>query len=163
MKTLVIYYSYEGNTEFIAKTIAEHLGADLLKLEPENEQKHTGFMKYIWGGKQVFFNRRPELKPFDKNPSDYDRLIIGTPVWAFSFAPAFNSFFEKNDIENKHIALFCCSGGGKGEVFKNMRLMLEGNEIIGEMAFIEPLSHDSAECAQRAIFWVEGLSSVYKE
>ena len=55
MKILVIYYSFEGNTEFIAQAMARHAGADILKLEPQNEQRHKGFMKYIWGGKQVFF------------------------------------------------------------------------------------------------------------
>jgi flavodoxin len=53
---------------------------------------------------------KPVLYSFDKNPNDYDLIFIGTPVWAFSYAPAFNSFFDKIKIINKKIALFSCSG-----------------------------------------------------
>lgn len=34
MKTLVVYYSYSGNTKSIAKKVAEELNTDLLELEP---------------------------------------------------------------------------------------------------------------------------------
>jgi len=157
MKTLIIYYSYEGNTEFMARSLAEHLKADMLKLEPVNEQKHSGFMKYVWGGKQVFMNRRPELKPLDKNPADYELLIIGTPVWAFTHTPALSTFLQNTTIKGKKIILFCCSQGGNGNVFKNLRAKLEGNEILGQMPFYEPKSHNPGENAHKAKAWVEGL------
>ena len=34
MKTLIIYYSHEGNTDFVAKKIADKIGADTLRLVP---------------------------------------------------------------------------------------------------------------------------------
>ena len=35
MKILIVYYSLEGNTKYVAEKIAEQTGADLLCLEPE--------------------------------------------------------------------------------------------------------------------------------
>ena len=34
MKTLIVYYSHEGNTDFVAKKIAEKLEADTVRLVP---------------------------------------------------------------------------------------------------------------------------------
>ena len=39
MKTLIVYYSHEGNTDFVAKKIAEKTGADLLKLVPVKKSR----------------------------------------------------------------------------------------------------------------------------
>ena len=120
-KALVIFYSFEGNTKFIAENIAHEIGADTLELKPKDDVSSKGFMKYFWGGKQVFMKHSPELFPLDKNPNDYNILFIGTPVWAFSFTPTLKTFFEQNHFENKKIALFCCHGGGKMKTLKKIK------------------------------------------
>ncbi|SHK20373.1 Flavodoxin [Anaerobranca californiensis DSM 14826] len=149
VKTLVIYYSFEGNTKFIAETIAEKLGADLLELKPEKELNSKGFMKYIWGGSQVVMGKMPKLQPLDKNPLDYDLLIIGTPVWAWSYTPPLNTFFNNVKITGKKIALFSCHGGQNAKTFEKMEKALEGNEIIAKQDFFEPL-RDKEENKKKA-------------
>ena len=51
MKTLIVYYSYEGNTKIIAETIGKSIEADIMELKPEKEMTSKGFMKYVWGGR----------------------------------------------------------------------------------------------------------------
>ncbi len=139
MKSLVIYYSYEGNTKFIAEKIVKIKDADLLELKVEDEMTSKGFMKYVWGGRKVIFKHKPKLLGIDKNPQDYDELFIGTPVWAGNFTPAFRTFFSEIKIQGKKINLFCCHDGGKGKVLENMQDELSGNEIISKMDFLHPL------------------------
>lgn len=141
LKKLVIYYSFEGSTEFIAKIIAEKLGADVLKLEPEKEIKSRGFLKFFLGGRQAMMKEKPELKPLAKNPLDYDLIFIGTPVWAWTFSPPLRSFFNQVKLKNKKIVLFCSFGGGLGKTFVNMKKELVGNEIIAEKTFQEPVKN----------------------
>lgn len=81
---IIIYYSLEGSTRLIAETIAQGLGADILELKPLKEINPKGFLKYFWGGQQVVFKEKPRLEFFSKNPLDYEIIIIGTPVWAFT-------------------------------------------------------------------------------
>ena len=45
MKTLVLYYSFEGNTEYVATGLAKRLDADIQKIEPIKELKSKGFSK----------------------------------------------------------------------------------------------------------------------
>ncbi len=157
MKKLVVYYSLDGNTRFIAGAIAEASGADMLELKLRNQPELKGFMKFFWGGRQVFTKQRPQLLAFEKDPQDYDVIFIGTPVWAFTYAPALASFFEQVNLRGKKIALFCCSGGGKGRILENMKDSLSGNEFVGEIHFVEPLRRDSKHCEEAARQWAEKI------
>jgi flavodoxin len=80
MKTIVIFYSFEGNTRLIAENIARAAAADLLELKPKKEIPSHGFMKYVWGGRSTMMKADPELLPYDKDLQRYDLFFIGTPV-----------------------------------------------------------------------------------
>ncbi len=149
MKKLVVYYSFEGNTKLIAEHIAKTINADILELKPKIEIRTKGFMKYLWGGKQAMMKTKPELLPFDKNVQDYDILFIGTPVWAWTYAPPLNTLFTSYRIADKKIALFCCHGGGKGNIFDKMKKALKNNQILGEIDFQDPLKNNTNANIQR--------------
>jgi flavodoxin len=157
MKKLVIFYSLEGNTKLIAKSIADSISADILELIPKKDISPTGFMRFVWGGKAAMMKESPELKSFDISPENYDLLILGTPVWAFTYSPPFNTFFKQFNIKNKKIAMFCCHGGGKGKVFSKLKNELPENEIIGEIDFKDPLKNDPDKSKKEAIAWAKKL------
>ena len=48
MKTLVVYYTLEGNTHYAAKKIVSELGADMLRLKPVKTYPKQGFRKFLW-------------------------------------------------------------------------------------------------------------------
>jgi flavodoxin len=161
MKKLVVFYSFEGNTKLIAKHIAQEIAADLLELKPQNESTPKGVLKYLWGGKQVIMKEKPQLVPFDKDPCNYDIIFIGTPVWAWSYAPTLNTFFITTSLSNKKIALFCCHAGHKGQVFSKMRKVLTGNQILSEIDFVNPLKYNKDSSIQKAKEWARNLMSSY--
>jgi len=115
MKNWLYYYSLNGNTKFIAGQIALETGADVLELKPKTDIPEKGFMRYLWGGREVMAKQTPLLSDPGKKAEEYEMIFIGTPVWAFSFAPAVRSFFKNVHLENKKIALFCCSAELKGK------------------------------------------------
>jgi flavodoxin len=148
LKKLVVFYSFEGNTRFVAETIAGKVGADLLELRPQKEISTHGFMKYFWGGRQATMKKKPELLPIDKDPDDYDLIYLGTPVWAFTFAPPLRTFLTGHPPVRKQIALFCCYEGGLGKTFENFRMLLNDNEILSEKTFLHPLRQKDQTQAQ---------------
>ena len=102
--------------------------------------------------------KKPELLPLDKNPADYDMIFIGTPVWAWRYAPPLSTFFSTTEITGKKIAVFCCHGGGKGKTLELMKKELEGNECIGQNDFMEPLREKvKAESSAKAADWAKEL------
>ncbi len=157
MKTLIVYYSFEGNTKLIAESISQEISADKLALKPENEPKSKGFMKYLWGGKEALMRTKPKLIPFNIDFKDYDVIFIGTPVWAWTYSPPLNTFFSNHLLKDKKIALFCCHGGGKGKIFDKMKKALEGNDILGEIDFIEPIKKDTEKSVESARKWAKEI------
>ena len=157
MKKLIIFYSLDGNTKFISENIAEEIGADILELKPVKEISRNSFTKLFAGGKQAMMKAEPDLQPYDIKWQDYDVIFIGTPVWAWTFAPALRTFFKDHAIKNKKIGLFCCHGGGPGKIFEKMEEKLEGNEIVGKIMFKDPLKHDKENDAQIAKEWAKKL------
>ncbi len=139
LKKLVIYYSLEGNTRFIAEKMAHGLGADILELKPEKELNSDSGMRYLWGGGQVIMKEIPKLKEYKINLADYRLIAIGTPIWAFNFTPPIRTFLRENKIVGKKIIFFCTHAGAKGKTFANLSAELVGNEILGEIDFYNVL------------------------
>jgi len=160
MKTAIIYYSYEGNTALAAKTIASAIKKpDVFEIKTVDQKKRTGFGKYLWGGGQVIRHVKPALKPLSVDVNTYDLVILGTPVWAGSPAPALVSFLAEKKISGKKIALFCCHRGGKRNVFIKLKKLLPGNTIIGEIDFIDPAHGSSEELGQKIGEWVKAIGA----
>ena len=145
MKALIIYYSLEGNTDYTAKKISDILGADMLKLVPEHDYP-TGAGKYIAGGKAAVFGDKPVLKAYSTDLSAYDTVIIGTPVWASTFAPPLRTFFSENDIKGKTVGLFACQkGNGAEKCFDKLKKLTGISDVRAQLILIEPKASPNAE------------------
>lgn len=158
-RSLVIYYSLEGNTKLIAETIAEAVQGELLELKPIKDVQPTGFMRYVWGGKQVIFKNKPALQPLDKNPQEYDQIFLGTPVWAGTYAPALNSFFAQVPLTGKEVALFCCYGGQPGRTYESIKKAIPQNQFIGEIGLKDPKTHEQQAQLERVRQWAATMSA----
>ncbi len=140
MKTAIIYYSLEGNMDYIAKRIALDDAADLYRLIPKKEYPTGKVSKYVWGGKSATFGENPTLANEKFDLDKYDTLIIGSPVWAGRTAPPLNSFFADYKICGKNIILVAtCASGSTDKLFAKMKEHLQDNEIKGTYTFVEPL------------------------
>lgn len=158
MSTLVVYFSFTGSTKFIAEKIAETMNADIAQLKTSKEYPADGFKKYFFGGKSVIFGEKPDLvnEPIDWNR--YDTIIIGTPVWAGSFAPPIKSFISQYKIRGKRIALFASHGGGGAKkCFAKLKKELSGNEFICEIDFVEP-KKNREENISKAVKWARSIA-----
>jgi len=157
LRKLVIYYSLEGNTEYIAQAVAEAIEADLLELKPVKEISKKGLFRYLHGGKQAIRKEQPLLLPLNKDPQAYDLIILGTPVWAWTYSSPVHTFLSQNRLENKKIAFFCCHGGDKGKTLEHMESILKNNEILGKSDYFNPLHQDSEQNRKKAVEWAKNL------
>ncbi len=157
MKTLIVYYSLEGSTKAMAEAIQKKTGGDLLELKPIKDVNPKGFMKYVFGGRQAMMKSKPDLMPYDVDLSIYDTIILGTPVWAFTFAPPLLTFMKKEQITGKKLAFFACHEGSPGKTLKHFEDALGGNnEVIGKLEVLNPL-RETERCRLEVERWVEGM------
>jgi len=106
MKTIVIYYSVTGQTEFVAKKIAEYLNCDILQIQTDPIIKPDVFSRYFQGGKSMLSDSLPELKPYKFNADNYDTIILGCPTWGGNCPSAVKAFIEQNHFTEKNMYLF---------------------------------------------------------
>jgi flavodoxin len=161
MSTLVVYYSYTGNSRIVAGVLQNALKAETLELKLVDDRERKGLAKYIWGGKMVASHAKPPLQPYDETAWEkYDLIVIGGPVWAGSLSPALASFLDKTKITGKRIALFCCYKGGKGRFFDQLKALLPGNTFAGERSFIIPSGMNQGEVLENVRAWAQSLNKV---
>lgn len=116
MKTLVVYYSAEGHTKKIAEKIGKNLGADLFKIIPDPIYTKEDLDWTDPDSRASRENDEPELReniklqtPTPENWNEYDRIILGYPIWWGIAAWPTNTFVKLNDWTNKTIYPFCTS------------------------------------------------------
>ena len=147
-KTLMIYYSLEGNTDFAAQTAAGFADIDLERLVPVKEPPKAGFGKFFWGGKSVVFSETPALEPLKYNAGDYDNIIIGFPIWAGSYPPAIASYIKEHAFTGKKVCVIACSAGGNcAKAVKKLEDNLPGNSFGKILSLTDP-SKDKEKSAE---------------
>jgi len=152
-----VYYSLSGNTKFIAKEMRDSINADIIELKPKKELNSESSMKYFWGGYQATMKKKPKLNQITINPLDYDLIIIGTPVWAWTFSPPIRSFLSAFDLSGKNVALWMCHGGGPKNAMERFKSELKDSTIMGDITFKDPLHNSPDDNREKAISWVKSL------
>ena len=156
MKAIIVYYSMNGNVKQTAEMIAEKTGADLLALHPVKAYPDKGAMQFIWGGSAVTFKKKPDLEPYSFNASDYDLVIIGTPVWASNFTPPLRTFFENNDLTGKKIAAIATSAGGdSAKCLQAVKEAAHADSLAAALSLIDPKEKPSEEVEKKISSFIE--------
>lgn len=133
MKSLIVYYSYQQNTKKIAELIQEKIGGDILRIDTLTP--YDGDYNSIVSQGQDEVNRGycPELKPIDADLSQYDTIILGTPVWWYTFAPAMHTFLKSQNWNGKTVYPFATNGGWIGHTFKDFKEACVGADVKSGM------------------------------
>ena len=106
MKTAVVYYSRDGSTRVAAKVLAQKFGGEVFELEEEKKRGDAAsqFMAAAFG---ALIGKKSKLKnSYAREMRNYDRICIGTPIWAAKAAPAVNAFISALDAKDKEIIIF---------------------------------------------------------
>lgn len=123
MKTLVVFYSRTGTSWKIAQEIAKSINADLEELIDQKNRR--GIIGYIKSGIDAIQKKRASLKQTEKDPSAYDLVVLGTPVWISNLSTPMRTYVDDNKKLLNKIALFCTAGGNSKHYASNCLRELE--------------------------------------
>lgn len=136
MKTLVIYFSAEkATTARVAKDAAQLLGAQLYEIKPEipYTAADLNWRNPLARCNREFFGRKqvPTTGGIE-NFADYERVLIGFPIW-YGCAPlVVSSFCKGYDWTGKTVAIFATSGGSPiGKTGEKLLPCLPGATLLG--------------------------------
>ena len=130
-KTALIYYTFEGNTGFIAEELENRMDLDVFRLLPDKEPPRSAR-----AGDDV------KLAPLSIDVNAYDNLILAFPVWAGRFPPAILSFLKQYKIEDKNLFVIANSASGKGDAAINAVMNHVKNcRIVGSLSLRNPMQN----------------------
>ncbi len=129
MKSLVVFYSKTGITKKVAENIKEILNCDIE--EVVDLKKRSGILGFIISGRDAALEKLTEIKKLTKNISQYEHIIIGTPVWAGNITPAIRTFVESYSRLFKNVSFFCTMRiTGDKKVFEKLSLICNKKPIF---------------------------------
>ncbi len=114
MKSIILYYSYSGNTRRVAQILCESLKSrsEAREVELKATDESRSFLGQC---RRAFSKKRAQIEATDFDLSGYDLICLGTPVWAFGPAPAINTYLDRcSGLEGKKVVLFTTYGSGTG-------------------------------------------------
>ena len=128
--TLVVYFSWSGNTREMAEYIAEATGGDLFEIVPEDEYTAADLrwtdensrVVQEYEAKQAGTLEDVALRDTTADGwEEYDTVFIGYPIWWYDAAWPVNTFVKANDFTGKTVYTFCTSSSsGLGNSTRNL-------------------------------------------
>ena len=109
MKSLVVYYSRTDITKKLAEEIAGRTDADIEEIIPK--VNYQGKLGYARGGKDAISEKIIDLEALKYDPSEYDIVYIGTPVWAGKASAPVLSYLKQNEGKLGSVKFFVTAGG----------------------------------------------------
>ena len=157
-KTLVVYYSASGNTERVAKDIAEAAGADLFEIVPTEVYTSDDL---DWTTPDSRVSREHDDESLRDVPltttevpdwDSYDTVFIGYPIWWGIAAWPVDTFVKNNDFTGKTVIPFATSSSsGMGQSGSLLADMAGTGEWQEGQRFSSGVSSDDVQS------WVNGL------
>ena len=126
MKTLVVCYSYSGNTRRLAEELAGRENAELAEIKDKTKSgKRPGMLKALLTGCPKAIAMKPSpIQPIGVTLlADCDRIIIMAPVWAGHPAPPINNVFGMLP-PGKDIEVVLVSGSGKNSAREKIEALV---------------------------------------
>ena len=157
-KTLVVYYSASGNTERVAKDIAEAAGTDLFEIVPTEVYTSDDL---DWTNSDSRVSREHDDESLRDVPltttevpdwDSYDTVFIGYPIWWGIAAWPVDTFVKSNDFTGKTVIPFATSSSsGMGQSGSLLADMAGTGEWQEGQRFSSGVSSDDVQS------WVNGL------
>ena len=112
-KILVIFYSRSGTTRRIAMDLSAKLGSSVEEIvEGRGRNGIFGYWRSVIEARR---QRSAKILPAGNDPSSFDLVVIGTPVWVWSVSSPVRAYLTANKQRLPAVAFFCTMGGSGGE------------------------------------------------
>ena len=145
-----------GNVEYMAQTIQQAVGGDLLRIETVEEYplEHEALVDFAAEEQEA--GARPALATQIENLEQYDTIFLGYPNWWGDMPQALYTFLESYDLSGKTIIPFCPHGGSGFSRTQSTIAELQPEATVCEDG-LTISRNDVADSAEQVTAWAQGL------
>ena len=151
-KTLVVYYSYTGNCREIVTALSNQIEADVLEILPAEKDLKYEANNYALGTQLLTAikdapddaNSYPTIDPVTTSLSDYQNIIIVTPLWWSQMAAIMQTYLFQNasKMAGKNVGLIVSSHSSSiSGVVSDAERLLPHVTWMGEALWINVSNH----------------------
>lgn len=153
-KTLVTYFSATGATKRTAERIAGVLNADIFEIKPVVKYTDDDLKWPSRDNRSCMEMKNRRFRPLVseklQNAEDYDKIVIGFPVWYYTAPTIVNSFIEENNLDGKKAYVFVTSGAtGVDKSFKDLK------RAYPEVQFVSGKRFNGSFYKKEVLDWVK--------
>ena len=127
-KTLLVFHSYTGNTKVIAEKIKELIDCDMVELEPIVPFSKD-YQQVVDEYQNNSIKEEVKIKKVDVDLNDYNKIIVGSPVWWYTITPVITTFLKENDLSGKTIYPFATNAGWLGHSFQDIKKLCPNSNV----------------------------------
>ena len=156
-KALIIYFTRTGNTELFANYIKEKMNIELFKIVPAYPYpEDNDEMSKVCQEEQSSI-ARPEIKDPLTDVSEYDTILLGTPIWYGHIPNIVMTQLEKLNLNGKTIQPFNTHGGsGVGSTVTDIKQYAIEANVKDGFPLLGTYVKDNKEGAMNDITnWIE--------
>ncbi len=141
MSILIAWYSRTGRTTRAAEAIRDALESagvsDVGLEELIDKTNRAGAVGWVSGGRDATLKRPGTIEPVQSDVASYDLVVIGTPVWAFTMAPAVCAFCTDHGSPDQRVAFVATMGGsGDAGAYRDMEKLC-GSAPVATLSLID--------------------------
>ena len=156
-KALIIYFTRTGNTELFANYIKEKMNIELFKIVPAYPYPEDNDEMSKVCQEEQSSNARPEIKDPLTDVSEYDTILLGTPIWYGHIPNIVMTQLEKLNLNGRTIYPFNTHGGsGVGNTVTDIKQYAIGSNVKDGFPLLGTYVKDNKEGAMNDITnWIE--------
>ncbi|MBU0534029.1 MAG: NAD(P)H-dependent oxidoreductase [Candidatus Omnitrophica bacterium] len=163
MKVAIVYFSLTGNTEKAAIEIENQL--EKKNIQVSRIKLEGNFGTFLTNSFKALFRIKAKTEQLQWDMKEFDFIIVGSPVWAFSPTPQINTFLKKCiGLEGKNGAIFVTygSGTGKGRALRIMKkeLLLKGLKEIYSFSLSDKIISGDADKLNKKVEFILASSPI---
>ena len=166
-KTLIVYYSYTNNVHSIINDLQTQIEADVVRVEPTEKGIDYAANNYAIASALIQAirdnpndaNSYPSIETTIDNLSDYDRIIIGAPLWWSNMAAPLQTFLFQygSQMEGKNIGLIVSSASsGINGVESDAKRLIPGGNFLTPSLWIR--SSQTSNCHSMIADWLNEIN-----
>ena len=110
---LIVYYSRSGNSRIVADTLIEQLAFPVEEIQ--STKNREGFLGVFTCVLDQLLDRDDIQEPLQKDPKDFNPVILVTPVWIGKLASPARTYIKQPAFQGKDIYLVLTYNGSLTE------------------------------------------------
>ena len=134
-KTLIAYFSAQGSTAKLAKTLAAAAEAELYEIKPAVPYERRDLNWMDKKSRTTLEMQDPNCSPALADPNapvaESDVIFLGFPIWWYREPSIIDSFLDAYDWAGKTVVPFFTSGGSDlGEGQDRIEMLAKGAKVL---------------------------------